>query len=502
MGLLRVGTAAKKAGYIVNILDAVFEGWDQQHHAFTSSEGSKMISYGLTEDKILRKIRSFNPHVVGISIDYTHQWGNARMVADLVKGWNEKTVVVMGGTHAHGLPGDVLMDSPSDYVVLGQADRTFVELLDAITHRTGNEVQKVRGIAYRKTNKVFQSPRMPFLSNIDEIAIPDISLINPQLYSGRFHSAGERVNPKGYLLYGFTSIGCNTNCTFCAIPPVQGPWVSMREQKFDEYLKYITQWGVTELLVEDDHLLHDPNWAMTVFRKLKEYKLPWIEEGGLGLFSLIALLPEVSEEFITTSTLRPSVFQKTLQAKRKGTTSENLIRAMAESGCYGAYLAVESANEDSLATSHKPKLNAQEELTTKIVSLLRAHGINTTCGLMLGFINPDGETYVEPKESISRTIAYGQRLKNAGASFINPFIFTPLPGAPHFENLRKYVHSNTDECFSHEFGTIDAPNGEWTRDELSLMRLRSLIMTEGLEGYRRMVKYGTWPVDNQRSNGA
>ncbi len=61
-----------------------------------------------------------------------------------------------------------------------------------------------------------------------------------------------------------------------------------------------------------------------------------------------------------------------------------------------------------------------------------------------------------------------------------------------------YVIRNTDEGFSHEFGTINASNGEWTRDEMSLLRAYSILHTNGIGGYAQILKTGTWPVDRKK----
>ena len=433
MGLLRIGTAAKESGYDVKIIDAVFEGWNDESKYFTSSEGSTVTLYGLTPCELERKIWSYNPDVVAITCTYTHQWGNAREVADLIKQINPKVPIIMGGVHVNGLPVEVLLTSPVDYVVLGQADVTFPELLDVLTGRNSQDVSEVKGIGYRANCTVHFTPRRPFLSDITEIAIPDLSLIDLSLYSGKYHSAGERLLDFGYLVYGFSSFGCNTRCSFCTIPRVQGGWVAMKEEVFDRYLFYLKSLGVTEFLLEDDHLLHDPMWAMTVFDKLKKYNMPWIEEGGVSLYNLIALLPEVSEDTICSSVDNGGVFKKTIAARKSGLTAEQFIKAMADSYCSSIYLAVETANQESLDTSNKPKLNALGVHTEKIVKLLKEYNIKTTCGLMLGFFNPDRD-YIESRKSVQNSVDYGKLLMNAGASFINPFIFTPLPSAPHLMN--------------------------------------------------------------------
>ena len=500
MGLLRVGTAAKKAGYDVKILDSVFEDWNNERHYFTTREGSEMFSYGLPKEEIERRIRAFNPQIVGITIDYTHQWGSAREVADLVKSINDKIIVVMGGAHVghkeFALPEDALRDSPTDYVLLQQADATFPELLDTLTGKAKQDISSVSGIAFRRNGGIFYTARRSFMSSIDDIAIPDFSLVNLDLYSGPNHSAGQRKLDYGKLVYMFTSIGCNIRCSFCTISNIQGGWVHGNEKTLDSMLRDITQRGVSEVLIEDDHLFHDPEWAIKVCEKLQEYRLLWVEEGGVAAFTLVALLPEVSEDFIRASVGKneQNKFKKIIDAKIRGITTQDLLRKMAESGCYSIYLAVESANDASLYTSHKPTLNTQERHTRNVVNMLAQSGIQTTCGLMLGFINPNGELYIEPREKIESTIRYGQFLKSAGATYINPFIFTPLPGAEHFQALRRYVIPNTDEGFSHEFGTIDAPNGAWTRDALNLLRAKTIIETVGLRGYKQILSTGTWPV--------
>lgn len=493
MGLVRIGTAALKAGYDVKIIDAVYEGWFDERDYFTSTEGSTIISYGLSKEVIESKVRRYDPDVVAITCSYTHQWGNAREVADLVKQINPDVPVIMGGVHANGLPTEVLLDAPVDYVTLGQADVTFPELLDVLTERNSRTVSDVRGIAFRAGGKVVFTPRRHFLSDITEIAVPDLSLVDLKLYSGRYHSAGERQLSHGHLVYGFSSFGCNTKCNFCTIPLVQGGWVSMKDHVFDGYLSYLKSVGVTEFMLEDDHLLHDPMWAMTVFEKLKCYDLPWVEEGGVSLYNLIALLPGVSEEIIKSSVENEMIFKKTIFARRQGLTTEKFIKAMAASKCYSIYLAVETANQESLDTSNKPKLNAIDAHTKKVVELFKKYNIKTTCGLMLGFYNPS-DNYLETRQHVRNSVGYGRKLMQAGASYINPFVFTPLPGAPHFEELRKYTLNNTDEGFSHEFGSLDAPDGSWCRDTMSLARVAAIMQTVGAEGYELIARTGTWPI--------
>ncbi len=491
MGLLRVGTATRKAGYEVSLLDGVYQEWSQEEHYFTTKNGSEMWRYGLNNFQLTEKINNFKPHLVGISIDYTHQWGNARELADLIKCVNQDIVVVMGGAHAHALPEDVLLDSPTDYVVIRQGDLTFPELVGVLSERIGKNIEEVQGIVYRREGKIKFTSKRSFISSLDGIEIPDLSLIDLSLYSGKYHSAGKRKRSHGILLYGFTTFGCNTNCTFCTIPRVQGRWIRMQEESLDKYLQSIVRAGVNEFILEDDNFLHDPEWALTVCKKLSHYDLPWVEEGGLSLYNLIALMPEVKEEQVLASAINSKMFSKVLEAKKRGITAENLIEEMRRSGCYSVYLAVESPHSKSLSVSHKPILNAEGELTKKIIALFHSRGIKVTCGLMYGFIEGD---YVESRSQILQTLCYGKELIQQGASYANFFAVTPLPGAPNFNSLIPFATHNTDEGYTHEFGTMNAPNGEWTRDELTLLRAYGIINSVGMDKFKEMQQIGTWPI--------
>jgi hypothetical protein len=96
-------------------------------------------------------------------------------------------------------------------------------------------------------------------------------------------------------------------------------------------------------------------------------------------------------------------------------------------------------------------------------------------------------------------LRYGSFIIAAGATYMNPFIFTPLPAAPHFPKLLPYATKNTDEGYSHEFATMNnAPEGQWTKDEINLLRVRSLVEVNGIERYRIMLQTGTWPVEKER----
>jgi len=513
IGLLRIATAARSAGYELRIVDAPFAGWWQEDLLLRAPDGD-LWRYGLSDEQLEAAIADFEPDVVGIQCNYTVQWGNARALADLVKSIDPGLVVVAGGAHMSGDWANVLLDSPVDVVVRNEADRSFTALLHALTS-PDVAVDQVRGLAFRrqgalvntdvqlcgseKSAYISLNPKHQDLAQRKEVMpLPDFGFLDMSLYDLPFHSSGARSRPNGAWAQIFSTIGCNVKCDFCYIPMINGPWRAMGLDWFDEHLADIKRHGVTEVLIEDDHLLHDPLYALRVCELLKKHDLPWVEEGGLSLFNLLLLhRGQALLDSMTPQEQQHPNFRNVIQALKSGLTARQLIDAMADSGCYNIYLAVESANEESLENSNKPKINCLQQATIEVVGMFAERGIQVTGGFMLGFVNPperEGQApYIESLGQIERTIDYAVRLMGAGMAYANPFIVTPIPGTPMWTFQRDYVVRHYDNGWSHEKATMATES--WSAEDIERMRLRLMVKANGPERVQKMVQRGTWPVD-------
>lgn len=509
IGLLRIAAGARLAGFDVRIVDSPFAGWEQERRVVDLGGGSSLVRYGLDDAQLRALIEDFDPDIVGVQCIYTVQWGNARALADLVKDIDPAIVTVTGGAHPSGDWQYAVPDSPFDHVVINEADQTFTALLQALTEPDG-DIDAVPGIAYRRADGAVvrttaRSPYMRILpkrQGLDErlgmMPLPDFGMLDMRQYEQPYHSSGKRVRDHGSWAQIFSTIGCNVGCDFCYIPMVNGPWRALGTDWFDLHLAEIRKHGVTEVLIEDDHLLHDPLYAMRVFELLRKHDLPWVEEGGLSLFNLVLL--HLGERFaadMDDAERRNPNFRNVLAAMRSGLTCRDLIKAMADGGCYSVYLAVESANEDSLVESGKPRLNAFQQATGEIVEMFTEYGIQVTGGFMLGFVNPPeqrgGEPYIESLEQIEKTIDYAVTLMGRGMAYANPFIVTPLPGTKMWNFQKDYVVRHYDNGWSHEKATM--ATDKWSAEDIERMRLELLVRANGPDKVTEMVRRGTWPVD-------
>jgi Radical SAM superfamily len=105
-------------------------------------------------------------------------------------------------------------------------------------------------------------------------------------------------------------------------------------------------------------------------------------------------------------------------------SNPELVRLMAQSGCYTLFVGLESFNPAALADMHKPQNVVAK--TRDMIRLCRQHGINVMAGLMLS-PTADDQAYLD---AIPAFLAHSELRVPA---FIS--LETPFPGTPYFERL-------------------------------------------------------------------
>lgn len=228
--------------------------------------------------KTLRKIiEKENPDVIGIATSETMFSHEALKLSKLAKEIDSDITTVLGGHHFSALPSETLEQSFVDFVVMGEGDYTFLEIVKQL-EKPNPIFKKIKGIGFKNNGKIIITKPRPLINNLDELPIPAYDLMPMKMYG------------KGPLLWspGGTTIyhsrGCIGNCSFCAC------WVHMSERKLtnNNYICY-PRWrtkspkrtvGEVELLYEkykkkflvfvDDTWNVDPQWSLEFSNLIKE----------------------------------------------------------------------------------------------------------------------------------------------------------------------------------------------------------------------------------------
>ena len=197
--------------------------------------------FGRTFESIADEVAAMNPDVVGITALFTPYFREALRTAEMIK----KKVdvrVVMGGSHVSASPESMLSSPYVDYVITGEGERPFVELLCYLMGK--GAVEDVSGLGYKRGERFFFNAAQNNYP-IDELPVPDLSDLPVDCYRlGR--------EPLAFVV---TSRGCPQRCAFCSVHATFGN--NYRRRSNDRILDEIEQRYIEGFRVfdfEDDNL--------------------------------------------------------------------------------------------------------------------------------------------------------------------------------------------------------------------------------------------------------
>ena len=196
---------------------------------------------------IKKALEKYSPDVVGLSA-MTFQFPTLVKVAKYIKSLDPSIPLVLGGYHATTGFDFVIEDDCAryfDYIIRGEGDIAFGELLDEI-EGTG-EISRIKGLSYNKDGKWnHNEPRPP--EDLCKIKLPDR---DSRIWKG-YHIFSEKLDTLE------ASRGCLNKCNFCSILGMYG--TSRREYpigRIIQDIKNARDRGVKHLSFVDDNLTMD-----------------------------------------------------------------------------------------------------------------------------------------------------------------------------------------------------------------------------------------------------
>lgn len=376
IGLAYLAAAVRNAGYEVLIfdVDAIQKGTsldftDEYRRLELYRDGLNSDTHIVWQD-IENVLEDYKPDLVGISA-MTTKFGSVLKTAEVVKTYDSKLRVVVGGPHAAFLPELTLKAKDIDIIVRREGERTFLNLISAIEN--GDDLQDVKGISFKQNGKIHHSPSQEFIKDLDQIPFPARdTLMNPENYTSE---------DMGAIM---TSRGCPFNCSYCC-----HMWQKkVRNRSIDNVITEIKEvkqkYGTRQFEFKDDSFTLDKKRTKELCERLVSEKL----------------------HINWSCTTRVDLLD------------EELIKKMKKANCNVIKLGIETGSERILKETKK---GVTFEQMRKVAGLLNKYNIFWSGYFMMGLPT-------ETEEDIKKTYEFMKELNPyyAGLGVYNPFPKTEL----------------------------------------------------------------------------
>jgi radical SAM superfamily enzyme YgiQ (UPF0313 family) len=440
LGIMYIASVLRRAGHSVKILD--------------------LRTVEIKPFSLKTEIERFNPRIVGLSA-ITTEAQSLHQTAAVVKETIPEAIVIAGGPHASSYPEKVLMDNNIQACVLGEGEETAVELIDSILNGEDTDLEKVKGIAFRKNGEIIFTQPREYIKNLDTLPFPSWDLIDFTPYSKTRSMAS--VGLRKYMSL-FTSRACPYRCIYCHNMFGKGFRARSPSNVLDEIDMLNREYGIKEFEILDDIFNADKERARTIFKK-------------------IAVL-EKNLKFAFPNGLRTDILDY------------ETLRIFKEGGVHFTAIAVESAS-NRIQKLIKKNLNLEKVMEN--ISICADLRIFTRGYFMFGFPT-------ETREEVMETINFAVKSKLHSAMF---FIVTPFQGTElekNFVNKIDGVPYDLHDYFLTTFNLSKCEDMElFLLQENAIQRFnqslkRQLMMLRDLPRRRHIWIYGigiiaTWAIN-------
>ncbi|MFM7200831.1 MAG: B12-binding domain-containing radical SAM protein [Myxococcota bacterium] len=327
-----------------------------------------------------QKLRGYDLDVVGIST-YTHALPDVAMMIRLVKKYNPRAHVVLGGPHCSMFPDLAAEIEGVDSIIVGDGEETFIDIVENLNR--GKSLEGVAGAWYWEGDTLVRNKERPTKRHLSEYPWPDRRRVD---YKG-YYVPGSRAR---YVTTAVTSRGCPHSCPFCLAE--KG---SYRMREIDDILdevEHCLSLGIGEVHFVDDLFTPNSQWVLEFADAIERRKLKFL----WGYKTTIA------------------------------GTSRQQIKRSAETGCHKIHFGVETANNEGL-DGYKKHCNTDD--VKRVFEWCREFSVRSVAYLMIA--GPHERTRADVLRNVDLAI-------DLDPDYAVIAVFSPYPGTPAFhEGVQK-----------------------------------------------------------------
>ncbi|RLB77404.1 MAG: hypothetical protein DRH24_16290 [Deltaproteobacteria bacterium] len=369
-----------------------------------STHAVKIIDLRVNKTPIknrLSTIKMWEPDIIGLT-GMSIEWTGFKEVLHTIKpDMGKKIIFVAGGPHATIFNTLVLEKTPVEYVIKGEGEETFLELINALDRHS--DIRKIKGLSYRnRHHQIIETPDREPIKEINRIPFPAYDLVPMEDYFVNPHFHGN-LNKYRRILPIITSRGCPFHCSFCFHMFGNKFRPRSAENILEEIDWLVHKYRIREFQIEDDIFnFHLPR-AKKIMRKVI----------GRGYNLAISFPNGIRADLI----------------------DEELMALFKEAGVYRIHFGIETAVPRIQKIASKP-INMNK--LKKAIELTFQAGISSHGFFMIGFPT-------ETETEIKKTIRYAKTSKLATANFS---IVKTYPGTPIGDAYLDDSKKSFDDDFS------------------------------------------------------
>ncbi len=337
----------------------------------------------LSKEECSQWIVKERPDVVGFNCSTHTFMQTVETIREIRKGLPE-AVIILGGYHATFAAQEILKEYPFiDYVLKGEAERSFVHLLDALEKR--EEPKEVEGITYERDGRFVDNP-LALIEDLDSLKFPDRKLLGDVNYGYNFQGIPLTF---GKFTTLSTSRGCPFSCAYCSCAAFSlQKWRYRSAENVVEEIEQLYRQGYQECVLVDDNFTHKTKRVEDICQMILDrgIKMQFYCEGRADHADL------------------------------------GLFKKMKKAGFDVIYFGTESASPRVLDYYNKkitPEKNRQAIVNAKEADML------VICSFILG-------APIETKEEIEKTIQFVRETRPHGVQFN---VLDVLLGTPIWNNM-------------------------------------------------------------------
>jgi anaerobic magnesium-protoporphyrin IX monomethyl ester cyclase len=296
------------------------------------------------------------------------------------------------------------LNESADFVIIGEAEHTLLELANHV--KSGqNQPSAILGLAFRDAdNKTQKTPARPVLKELDSLPLPAWDLVDVEQYRRSW------LKSAGYFSINMsTTRGCPFKCNWCAKPIYGNRYNSRSPENVIQELRLLKErYQIDHIWFCDDIFGLKPGWV-EAFSKLVE------QEGLRTRFKI--------------------------QSRADLLVHEDVVAALASSGCENVWIGAESGSQKILDAMDKGITVDQVRIATRA---MKSNGIKPSFFIQFGYPGED-------KADITLTI----NMINELLPFeIGISVSYPLPGTVFYDRLKADLKNKTNWTDSDEMALM------------------------------------------------